>query len=482
MQTTSFYLPPHLYIRPNQQRARHAILLFRIVAVIQLFHAVIYLSLFLADKPHGNPTTTAILVVGSYSLLVVASQLALFVFYVLWMLRAYANLHRAGIALEYAEGWVVGAWFIPIMNLFVPYTIARETWMKTEAAFREEDFEGQKPSAVSNWWTTYIIAVIASVISWVFSRNSFIEVGFFFSFLTFLFLIFSAIAGARMVKKFGRIEEEMLTRASAKYNREIAAAGNDYLNQPYFVPPNLVQNPFSSTFQGGYGMLQPSGQYLVGEVVENKERANLLRLLCFLLLLFVFLYGAGYCYLWARPDPGIPGISLLHANLWVDRLLMIILPTFAVTVLVFMIWMRRSYNNLHNMNVTGLTFGPDMAIGGWIIPLANFYLPYAMLSEISRTLPLVLQENDAPPDPKTSRSLIIAWSFFILAGFAFMAHFKVEEETSFFAMLGSAFGIISLVYAIDMVKMMSRHEEDMFARIEERFGEKQAAELPEAVS
>lgn len=50
------------------------------------------------------------------------------VFFLMWFRRAYANLARIGIDyLDHKESMAVWAFFIPIMNLYRPYQIAKET-------------------------------------------------------------------------------------------------------------------------------------------------------------------------------------------------------------------------------------------------------------------------------------------------------------------------------------------------------------------
>jgi Domain of unknown function (DUF4328) len=44
-----------------------------------------------------------------------------------WFFRAYSNLGRLGVAhLRYRRGWAIGAWFVPILNLFRPKQIAND--------------------------------------------------------------------------------------------------------------------------------------------------------------------------------------------------------------------------------------------------------------------------------------------------------------------------------------------------------------------
>jgi len=52
--------------------------------------------------------------------------------FLMWFRRAYENVPAvAGIATKYSPGWAVGGFFVPILNVFRPYQIAREMWIAT---------------------------------------------------------------------------------------------------------------------------------------------------------------------------------------------------------------------------------------------------------------------------------------------------------------------------------------------------------------
>lgn len=51
------------------------------------------------------------------------------VLFIIWFHRAYGNadIFNPG-AVTRSRGWAIGAWFIPIGNLFIPYKMAKEMW------------------------------------------------------------------------------------------------------------------------------------------------------------------------------------------------------------------------------------------------------------------------------------------------------------------------------------------------------------------
>lgn len=100
--------------------------------------------------------------------------------FIQWLRRAYHNLHKAKITgLKYSEGWAAGAWFVPIMNLFAPYQIMRDVWVKTKDYCRgynlevgdTEELDSTKQKGTSTvalvgwWWAAYLIGNTTESIS-----------------------------------------------------------------------------------------------------------------------------------------------------------------------------------------------------------------------------------------------------------------------------------------------------------------------------
>lgn len=89
----------------------------------------------------------------------------------MWIHRAYANLPALGNpkeGLEYSPGWAVGGFFIPIANLFIPYRVTKEIWVKSDPSIRsDEDFMFSVPQAatvVGWWWAFWLISNFANKI------------------------------------------------------------------------------------------------------------------------------------------------------------------------------------------------------------------------------------------------------------------------------------------------------------------------------
>ncbi len=82
----------------------------------------------------------------------------------MWIYRAHANLHAAGLyGLEFSPGWAVGWYFIPIASLFKPFQAMRELW--SESHQTSNGFSEQAPGNLGMWWGFWIIGNILGNVS-----------------------------------------------------------------------------------------------------------------------------------------------------------------------------------------------------------------------------------------------------------------------------------------------------------------------------
>ncbi|WP_324671005.1 DUF4328 domain-containing protein [Hymenobacter sp. GOD-10R] len=88
--------------------------------------------------------------------------LAAVIYFFSWFRRAYANLQRAGCRTEHSNGWAIGAWFVPILNLFRPYSIMREIWDDTHRL--AYGTEPPRP-LLGWWWASFLVMSIMSRVS-----------------------------------------------------------------------------------------------------------------------------------------------------------------------------------------------------------------------------------------------------------------------------------------------------------------------------
>jgi len=97
--------------------------------------------------------------------------------FLMWFHRTHRNLRALGAKnLKYSPGWAVGAWFIPILNLFRPYQIMAEVWRGSDPMplTTQSSYAGR--GAVSPllgwWWALWIIMNVVNQIAFRLSMHA----------------------------------------------------------------------------------------------------------------------------------------------------------------------------------------------------------------------------------------------------------------------------------------------------------------------
>lgn len=154
-------------LRPNDQRAKNAIILiwvvlaWEIVSFISAYFQFDLLQEILNGREISDATVTAndIRVQVTYVLYVIIYIISA-VMFIMWFRRAYYNLHLEVKNLSYKEGWAAGGWFVPIANLFLPYKIMKELYIETQKLRTRYQIDFNKKLVTTFmgwWWTIWII-------------------------------------------------------------------------------------------------------------------------------------------------------------------------------------------------------------------------------------------------------------------------------------------------------------------------------------
>ena len=118
----------------------------------------------ISDNPIG---TVLVFFMLGIALLELTIYIATVVFFCMWLYRVYANLRaiNPGSPLDHSPGWAVGSFFVPFVNLVIPYRAVREVWQKSghpdEAMFSLPS----PPAWFPIWWTFWLLAGFANNIS-----------------------------------------------------------------------------------------------------------------------------------------------------------------------------------------------------------------------------------------------------------------------------------------------------------------------------
>ena len=95
------------------------------------------------------------------------------VFFLMWLYRSYNNLRafNSRIPLDHSPGWAVGSFFVPFVNLAVPYRAVREVWQKSWPAEETLLYAPSPPATFPVWWTFWLLSSFAGNISMRLSFN-----------------------------------------------------------------------------------------------------------------------------------------------------------------------------------------------------------------------------------------------------------------------------------------------------------------------
>jgi hypothetical protein len=145
-------------LKPNFQRAQWAAYcLFAHVVVLFVFS---YLSLKLATSApeqlfneERRGTLYSLYVI--FSILNLATFVATVITFVMWFRRSYFNLHKSyEVVLLFPEQWAAVSWFVPFINFYRPYVIAKEIWNKYQQIAPSPT--SKSTAIVAFWWFSWI--------------------------------------------------------------------------------------------------------------------------------------------------------------------------------------------------------------------------------------------------------------------------------------------------------------------------------------
>ncbi len=82
--------------------------------------------------------------------------------FVVWCHRAYANTLIFDHDPEHGLGWAIGGWFVPIINLYRPFTIMREIWNASAPRSTESASRARRDSLwLAAWWAAWVGSTLA---------------------------------------------------------------------------------------------------------------------------------------------------------------------------------------------------------------------------------------------------------------------------------------------------------------------------------
>jgi len=167
---------------------------------------------------------------------------------------------------------------------------------------------------------------------------------------------------------------------------------------------------------------------------HNKERANIIRNLFYVLIGFNLISGY-FCYdLYSRyHDADLSTLSEIQVSGRFETLMLIggLEAIIEISVVVcFLNWFRRGYYNLHMLSDSTPDYDDDMAVWSFIIPFVNFIRPYSIMNEIYDGTHSKAEQAIGQRIEKNTGAISIWWGLFIFLGIIIALLNNVSGEES----------------------------------------------------
>lgn len=142
--------------------------------------------------------------------------------FLIWQNRSYKNLIDLNVSgLQSSSAWVVVSWFIPFVNIWIPFRSMNELYNSDpDAAGYVHNYTDSSAKAVTGiWWALWIVSNILANISYRLSYENSTESAqsaiLFLELFSSIGFIFAALLLSEIVKKIGASQEVMRQNLTA---------------------------------------------------------------------------------------------------------------------------------------------------------------------------------------------------------------------------------------------------------------------------
>lgn len=120
-----------------------------------------------------------------------------------------------------------------------------------------------------------------------------------------------------------------------------------------------------------------------------------------------------------------------------------------VTAVVFIIWFHRTRRNAEVFDPTVQRMGPGWAVGGWFVPVANFWFPYRVASGVWEASAQTRPDGGWRALPRTALNLW--WGTWVATLLAARVTGRLWERAEEPAEIARAAGLVAASDALDIV-------------------------------
>ena len=91
-----------------------------------------------------------------------------------------------------------------------------------------------------------------------------------------------------------------------------------------------------------------------------------------------------------------------------------VLGLYVAAIVLFIMWFRRGYTNLHRLRYPGLSSSESAAAWWWFIPLLNLYQPYKIAEEMYKVYVYLAYKVTGSTDYPPVNQLVLRWWLWFL--------------------------------------------------------------------
>ena len=198
-----------------------------VLGAISLAEATIFVD-YVAVEEVLDPNAFAFYMgYACIGLLYLPIYLTCVVLFCVWINRANKNVRALGAqGMRHAPGWCVGSFFVPIVNLFVPYKAVHEIYQASDpAADRSNWIRSRVSPDVGRWWGCWIVSCILGQITFRLAMSddpAMLVSSAWLGVLAGILAIPSALLAIRVVRT---IHERQEQKAARLWQMQSASAG-----------------------------------------------------------------------------------------------------------------------------------------------------------------------------------------------------------------------------------------------------------------
>ena len=217
-------------------------------------------------------------------------------------------------------------------------------------------------------------------------------------------------------------------------------------------------------------------------IKNNLQRANAARIIFYLLVAMsiISLYSHYLQYnLLNGVKNGIPvSMEVANTNDSRQQIIAIINVLLLITsIVLFLMWMYRSYDNLFKLKNGEMSETPGWAVGYWFVPIVSLFKPYQVMKEIWEETQIAVLPETEKWNVKNGYIVGAWWTLYLMSNISsYAVTFMFRDNSSIDGlmlltsalMFSNLFMLLNKVVTLVMINKIALHEKKLWEFVNER--------------